>query len=439
MNIGYWESFDDVITGSDIGLNSGGATTATLRIYYTGNTVATQWYDATTSGTLIANQPIFNPLLYANSIVSNSNTPGDYLFYAACANQNTCRTPVTLHIRPQPIVNVLSNVSCNGTNTGSAEAIIEPIPNKLHIDLPFEHSFTVANAIFGPSIATQPVQGQLAQFATNDDGCYSYPAGFFAGKVALIKRGDCNFELKAFHAQEAGATAVIIFNNISGPPILMGTQNLYTITIPIIMISLEDGNILQNYLQANMLVTGNTALYTYAWSNASTSAFIDNVASGTYQVDVLDEIGCSASNQVNVIAKDIPSIQCASSLICPGANNGFAETILNDFPYELYITSPIVSQTNMAGAQFGPSVTTMLLQGDIKYVAEPSLGCNSFAPGEFAGKIALIDRGGCFFEQKVFNAQNAGAIGVIIANNVSDPIFTMGLVNQFILTIRFQY
>ena len=35
-----------------------------------------------------------------------------------------------------------------------------------------------------------------------------------------------------------------------------------------------------------------------------------------------------------------------------------------------------------------------------------------------AGKIALVDRGICGFTIKVKNAQNAGAIGVVVANNV---------------------
>jgi hypothetical protein len=39
-------------------------------------------------------------------------------------------------------------------------------------------------------------------------------------------------------------------------------------------------------------------------------------------------------------------------------------------------------------------------------------------PGAIAGKIALIDRGSCDFAVKVKNAQNAGAIGVIVADNV---------------------
>ena len=35
-----------------------------------------------------------------------------------------------------------------------------------------------------------------------------------------------------------------------------------------------------------------------------------------------------------------------------------------------------------------------------------------------AGKIALVDRGVCGFAIKVKNAQNAGAIGVVVGNNV---------------------
>ncbi|KAI8321006.1 subtilisin-like protein [Martensiomyces pterosporus] len=45
------------------------------------------------------------------------------------------------------------------------------------------------------------------------------------------------------------------------------------------------------------------------------------------------------------------------------------------------------------------------------------LGCNNFTMS-LAGKIALISRGSCTFTQKAQNAQNAGAIGVLIYNNV---------------------
>ncbi|HEX9690134.1 MAG TPA: M4 family metallopeptidase, partial [Thermoanaerobaculia bacterium] len=45
---------------------------------------------------------------------------------------------------------------------------------------------------------------------------------------------------------------------------------------------------------------------------------------------------------------------------------------------------------------------------------------------EVAGKIALINRGVCEFSTKVLNAQNAGAIAVIIANNAATGLPGMG-------------
>src|SRR4029077_16875744 len=51
-----------------------------------------------------------------------------------------------------------------------------------------------------------------------------------------------------------------------------------------------------------------------------------------------------------------------------------------------------------------------------------SNGCAS-VPGGADGNVAIIDRGTCSFSQKVANAKAAGAIGVVIVNNVAgDPI-----------------
>ena len=50
---------------------------------------------------------------------------------------------------------------------------------------------------------------------TNLDGCVAFPANYFTGKFALINRGGCEFGQKALNAQNAGATGVIIVNNLS--------------------------------------------------------------------------------------------------------------------------------------------------------------------------------------------------------------------------------
>jgi hypothetical protein len=53
-----------------------------------------------------------------------------------------------------------------------------------------------------------------------------------------------------------------------------------------------------------------------------------------------------------------------------------------------------------------------------------TLGCNAFV-GDYTGKVVLIDRGSCNYAIKVRNAQNAGAIMVIVANSSTQAPFQM--------------
>ncbi|MBR9859606.1 T9SS type A sorting domain-containing protein [bacterium] len=82
-------------------------------------------------------------------------------------------------------------------------------------------------------------------------------------------------------------------------------------------------------------------------------------------------------------------------------------------------------------AQWGANLNTSPVTGDLVLVESstgtPEEGCDSLAnSNEVNGKIALISRGNCNFVQKVLNAQNAGAIGVVVYNNVNGPSFQMG-------------
>ncbi|KAF8753272.1 aminopeptidase [Rhizoctonia solani] len=64
--------------------------------------------------------------------------------------------------------------------------------------------------------------------------------------------------------------------------------------------------------------------------------------------------------------------------------------------------------------------------------AAPSAGCTpaDFASVDAKGKIALIQRGGCNFAIKNENAKNAGAVGVVVYNNVEGAISgTLGASN----------
>ena len=78
-------------------------------------------------------------------------------------------------------------------------------------------------------------------------------------------------------------------------------------------------------------------------------------------------------------------------------------------------------------ASFGPQqysdVTgrvVRLADGDLTAGSETD-GCEpAINAEELFGNIAIIDRGGCAFTQKVINAQNAGAVGALIVNNTDD-------------------
>jgi len=88
------------------------------------------------------------------------------------------------------------------------------------------------------------------------------------------------------------------------------------------------------------------------------------------------------------------------------------------------VNSPpgIAGNTFGNAALFGAPLTSPGVTADIVLVNDgvgtTSDGCEAIV-NSVAGKIALIDRGTCAFVLKAANAQAAGAVGVIIANNVA--------------------
>ncbi|HVP47072.1 MAG TPA: S8 family serine peptidase [Bryobacteraceae bacterium] len=59
---------------------------------------------------------------------------------------------------------------------------------------------------------------------------------------------------------------------------------------------------------------------------------------------------------------------------------------------------------------------------DVGKISGDPLGCNAITTGSLDGAIALIERGTCTFENKVTNAQNAGAVGAIFWDPNSDNL-----------------
>jgi hypothetical protein len=94
----------------------------------------------------------------------------------------------------------------------------------------------------------------------------------------------------------------------------------------------------------------------------------------------------------------------------------------------LIVNSPasIAGSSTAQPATFGPSVVAPGVSGEVA-AALPALACETITnPTALAGKIALVDRGTCNFSVKVANAQAAGAIAVIVANNAATGLPGMG-------------
>ena len=93
--------------------------------------------------------------------------------------------------------------------------------------------------------------------------------------------------------------------------------------------------------------------------------------------------------------------------------------------YALQISGSMTANYTAYGtASFGPVAASANFNGDIVIVndgAGPDTAdaCEPLTAGSLTGKVAFINRGTCSFEPKTVNAQNAGAIAVIIGNVAS--------------------
>ena len=79
------------------------------------------------------------------------------------------------------------------------------------------------------------------------------------GKIALIDRGTCSFDVKCLAGQTAGAVAVIVCNNAVGPAIAMGVATpaiAAQITIPCFMITKQDCDIIRLLTPIEVTVEG---------------------------------------------------------------------------------------------------------------------------------------------------------------------------------------
>lgn len=111
-----------------------------------------------------------------------------------------------------------------------------------------------------------------------------------------------------------------------------------------------------------------------------------------------------------------------------GANVAAGQSMLAATPV-IALTTPAAGYSgtyDYTVSAFGPAITSPSALGKLALVAtqagELGPACSAFNAANTTavkGKAAIISCGGCAFTIKVKNAQNAGAVGVLLANNTS--------------------
>ena len=206
-----------------------------------------------------------------------------------------------------------SNIACRGIDiiavplgnpAGASYLRFEPsgdpsvgggLENLVTVDAPSSAAGTygATGAAFGPAPTPTGISGSIV--LANDGSAAPTEAcnalvGFPAGAIALVDRGTCGFVVKVKNAQNAGAVAVIVANNVAGDPITMGGTDP-TITIPSVMVSQANGATIKTGLPATGSIRSNP--------NATRSCHDTGVALGSTKL-----AACAGGNGFTVWSLD---------------------------------------------------------------------------------------------------------------------------------------
>jgi serine protease len=243
-------------------------------------------------------------------------------------------------VNASPTGNITYTVT--GTTTGcsnnaTVQVTVNPVPSTPNVvsgnDVGFvmlntpavqgQYAYTLPAAGWGsPNFATISVEADMviARSAANDSLlCIAASnAAQVAGKIAVVYRGTCEFGIKALNAQNAGAVAVIVVNNVADAPIEMGPgANGANVTIPVFMVTqavgaqingaVRSGNARAVLGQFNggalTICPGETVRLaapsghnSYSWTNGGNSAVGIISTPGPHAVTVFNAFGCGATS-----------------------------------------------------------------------------------------------------------------------------------------------
>lgn len=201
-------------------------------------------------------------------------TPGVYPVKLKVTNTNgsdslTLQSYVTVYDFPNVTLNV-DNISCNGFNDGSVEAVLNN-----SVNLP---SYLWSNA------ATTSVINNLP------------PSSY---SLTVTSEGNCTATASATLSEPTSIS--LSFTQI-------------------------DAVCNQNNGSIDVSVSGGVSPYTFDWSNGANTEDLSNLVSGNYEVIVLDSNGCAFTQAIDILNEGTPIISAnVVDVDCNGANNGEIE------------------------------------------------------------------------------------------------------------------
>src|SRR5436309_364797 len=157
-------------------------------------------------------------------VVASAGNSGNHPYFAGSPAVASDAISVAAGNDPGVTVQLVAVAGSNG-----ADGDKESLEGALTVPL------AVTGTVSGPAVQLGAVGSPDAR------ACSALPAGSLTGKIPLIERGVCTFRTKVLNAQNAGASAVVVYNQIpAADPIVMGGSGA-GITIPGVMIGNLDG------------------------------------------------------------------------------------------------------------------------------------------------------------------------------------------------------
>ena len=166
--------------------------------------------------------------------------------------------------------NLLDNSKLNNANFSTPEDGSRPrmqmylwspkIANRVFYNTPIEFKDRKPNttyAAYGPALTATGITGDLAFSAAN--GCTAVSTNY-SNKIVVVSAAGCSFAIKTKEFQNAGAIGVVMYHPSSNTPINMGGADA-TVTIPSVMIGLDEGTFLRNEIQTKGTAVNATLKY----------------------------------------------------------------------------------------------------------------------------------------------------------------------------------